>query len=67
MVSRPLITGFGDRVMWTAGPVSAPLCNSAYWREQEEGVGNTFFTSQILCRLVLYMQLIWTVSIKESI
>lgn len=31
---HPLITGLSDRLVWTAGPVSSPLCNSAHWQEQ---------------------------------
>lgn len=30
----PLITGFSDSVIWSAGPLPHPLGNSAYWREQ---------------------------------
>lgn len=39
----PLITGISDRVMWTAGPVPGPLCNSAYWREQAEASFSFFW------------------------
>lgn len=31
---HPLITGLSDRMVWTSGPISSPLCNSAHWVEQ---------------------------------
>ena len=34
MRRMPLITGFSDSVIWSAGPLPHPMGNSAYWREQ---------------------------------
>lgn len=60
----PLITGLGDKMIWTATPVVGPLCNSAYIREQVR----TLFPEMCsgLPRSLMQARLVWPPGGGES-